>query len=392
VLAQQFSGAAAVRQPRHGSMVAMTQDVRLLVPRAQAEIAFSDPAALRRLDDPVAKDLSAVARVGECIFLACDEAAGLERVSRLPDGSFGAHRHIPLGPIFDLPEGPEAEMDIEGLAASGGYLWIVGSHAVKRRKADARDRHGAASLARLRGTTRAANRCFLGRLPTEEEAPGLVTPRPKVGERRAARLGMGGRRPGLLRWLAKDPHLAPFLDVPAKENGLDIEGLAVLGDRVWLGLRGPVLGGHAVVLELDLKQTKRGRLKPRRLTPDGQRYRKHLLDTAGLGVRDLRRDGEDLLLLVGPTMALEGTAHVLRWRGGVQDRAEGLVPADRLERVADLPYRRESDHPEGLDLWPDNGGGALLVVYDAPGPARLDRDQRRVRVDILRPAGESEMP
>ena len=31
-----------------------------------------------------------------------------------------------------------------------------------------------------------------------------------------------------------------------QENGLDIEGIAVEGDRVWLGLRGPVLGGHAV--------------------------------------------------------------------------------------------------------------------------------------------------
>ncbi|MGK7870543.1 DUF3616 domain-containing protein [Falsiroseomonas sp. E2-1-a20] len=159
-----------------------------------------------------------------------------------------------------------------------------------------------------------------------------------------------------------------FLKVPSKENGLDIEGIAVQGERVWLGLRGPVLVGYAVVLELMLKQPRSGRLKPRRIGPGGRRYRKHLLDTGGLGIRDLRRSGQDLVLLVGPTMALEGTAHVLKWLGGVQDEAEGMVPTSRLELVADLPYRRQSDHPEGLELWPGAGDGALLVVYDAPGP------------------------
>jgi hypothetical protein len=190
---------------------------------------------------------------------------------------------------------------------------------------------------------------------------------------------------GMARWLRKDQHLAPFLMVPAKENGLDIEGIAVRGERVWLGLRGPVLGGHAVVLELTLKEPKHGQLKPRQIAPGKRRYRKHLLDTGGLGIRDLRLDGDDLLLLVGPTMALEGTARVMRWRGAVADDGEGIVPTCCLELVADLPYSRDSDHPEGLELWPDGGSGALLVVYDAPGQRRLDASSRTVRADILRP-------
>ncbi len=238
---------------------------------------------------------------------------------------------------------------------------------------------------------REPNRFFLGRLPLEEEGvtattrTGVFTPRAEVGGRRAACLRIGGPGGGLARWLRKDPHLGSFLKVPAKENGLDIEGIAARGERVWLGLRGPVLDGHAVVLDLALKEPKRGRLKPQRIeAATGRRYRKHLLDTGGLGVRDLRLDGDDLLLLVGPTMALEGTAHVLRRRGAVLDEAEGLVPAGRLELVADLPYRREADHPEGLELWPDAGRGAFLVVYDAPGPGRLSKDKRAVRADVLR--------
>ena len=45
----------------------------------------------------------------------------------------------------------------------------------------------------------------------------------------------------LLEALAHDPHLAPFLSLPAKDNGFDLEGLAVLGKRVFLGLRGGCL-------------------------------------------------------------------------------------------------------------------------------------------------------
>jgi hypothetical protein len=39
----------------------------------------------------------------------------------------------------------------------------------------------------------------------------------------------------------------------------------VRGNRVWLGLRGPVLRGHAVVLDLELLPKARDRLKARRI-------------------------------------------------------------------------------------------------------------------------------
>jgi hypothetical protein len=349
----------------------------------EVTLAFADARLTRHLDDPVAKDLSAVARIGDTLFLACDEAAGLERLRRVSDERFGDHQHLLLGDFFTLPGGSEEEMDIEGLAVAEGYLWIVGSHALKRKKPDDDDARDGAALAQMAKVEREANRYFLGRLPLAEGGAGAFVPRASIGGRHAAALGAGRKDGGLTRWLRKDVHLAPFLKVPSKENGLDIEGIAVRGERVWLGLRGPVLRGHAVVLDLALKETGSDRLKPRRLET-GRRYRKHLLDTAGLGIRDLRLDGEDMLLLVGPTMALEGTALVLRWRGALHDTTEGLVPTDRLERVAELPYGRRTDHPEGLELWPEAGRGAFLVVYDAPGPRRISGDGREVRADILR--------
>ena len=218
---------------------------------------------------------------------------------------------------------------------------------------------------------REPNRHFLGRIPLVEEAPGLFMPSRSDGGRRAAWARFGKRNSALTRWLADDPHLGPFLTIPAKENGFDVEGLAVRGERIWLGLRGPVLRGHAVVLDLEITEKPPGRLKARRIEGE-RRYRKHLLDTRGLGIRDMRFDGDDLLLLVGPTMSLEGPAFVLRWRDAVHDDVSGVIDPARIDTVAELPYRLHADHPEGIDLWPEAGPGGLLVIYDAPAPERTD--------------------
>jgi hypothetical protein len=277
---------------------AIVSDISRAETIAQVPLTFSDWKPIRHLEDPLHKDLSAVTRIGDCLFLACDETASVERLRRLDDGSFGDHQHFVLDALVDLPAGAEGEMDIEGLCADGGFLWIVGSHSRKRSKPKRDENDHTEALRKMEEIEREPNRYFLGRVPLVEEAPGLFTPAPSEGERQAAWLRLGKRRSALERWLAADPHLGPFLSIPSKENGFDVEGLAVHGTRVWLGLRGPVLRGHAVVLDLELKQKAPDRLKAGRINGE-RRYRKHLLDTRGLGIRDMRFAGDDLLLLVG---------------------------------------------------------------------------------------------
>jgi hypothetical protein len=310
---------------------------------AQVSLTFSDWKPIRHIEDPLHKDLSAVTRIGDCLFLACDETASVERLRRLDDGSFGDHQHFPLDALVDLPAGADGEMDIEGLCADDGFLWIVGSHSRKRCKPKRDENDHSEALRKMEEIEREPNRYFLGRIPLVEEGPGLFTPARSDGERQAAWLKLGKKRSALERWLSEDPHLGPFLSVPSKENGFDVEGLAVRGNRIWLGLRGPVLRGHAVVLDLELEQRAPERLKGCRID-GGRRYRKHLLDTRGLGIRDMRFVGDDLLLLVGPTMSLEGPAFVLRWCEG-----------------------------------------AVLIIYDAPAPERTDPDTFTVRADVICP-------
>src|SRR3546814_19794885 len=103
-------------------------------------------------------------------------------------------------------------------------------------------------------------------------------------------------RTALHKALGRDPVLKPYMDVPCKENGFDVEGLAVAGSHVLLGLRGPVVGGRAVIVETRMKTAKSGVPKPDKLGA-GNLYRLHAVDLDGLGVRDLAIEGGRMLVL-----------------------------------------------------------------------------------------------
>ena len=324
-------------------------------------------------------NLSAVRSDGSVLWVAGDETATVERLVA-EDGGWGGQESFALAELVDLPGDADEEADVEGLARDGAYLWAVGSHSLKRKRL--KDKHdGAKALDRLATVEGQPNRQVLLRLPLEE-VDGLLRPVRETevdgAPQRAASYGSRGK--DLRDLLEDDEHLAPFLPIPGKDNGLDVEGIAVRGDRVLLGLRGPVLRGWAVVLELRpyVDEDEPDRLRLHELD-DGARYRKHVLDLAGLGVRDLCPDGDDLLVLAGPTMDLDGPVHVFRWHGAMSVDAPTVVRGDALTREVDLPYGEGCDHAEGIGLLDD---GRLLVVYDSPSADRLQ--DGAVLADVVR--------
>lgn len=314
-------------------------------------------------------NLSAVRVDGADVWVAGDETATVERLT-FRDDRYDDQRTFHLADFVDLPAGREDEADIEGLARADGWLWAVGSHSLKRRRVKAHHSPDRARR-RLADVVREENRYILLRLPLA----GAVPVR-EDGTRRAEILSGAGRN--LADLIAKDPHLGPFVSIPSKDNGLDIEGIAVVGTRLFVGLRGPVLRGWAVLLEIRPESDPRrpGRL---RLAPiDGRPYRTHFLDLGGLGVRDLCPYGDDLLILAGPTMSLDGPIRVLRWRP-----EDGPSVTHRVETVVDLPHGDRHDHAEGIAVVDD---GRLLVVYDNPAAARLT-PEGGVFADIVKITG-----
>ena len=357
-----------------------------LEPVGTCRLEFRHRDELAHVLDPVRRDLSAAASAGDDLFVAGDETATVERLTRDEDGNWRHHHNIAIGGFVDLPAGATEEMDIEGLAIDDGYLWIAGSHSLKRDKPEPSENTTADALDELTDIDRDPNRWFLGRLALRVDADGrhqvLACVDSSDGPKRPAALAMdddGGN--ALSRAAADDVHLAPFLTIPSKENGFDVEGLAVRGDQAYLGLRGPVLRGWAVVLEIRLKATKHDRLKLRKLS-EGHRIRKHFVALDGLGIRDLLLHGRDLLLLAGPTMDLDGPVRLYRWSLPLDGDGDTVSPRSAVQLVGELPHGRGYDHAEAICPVAGPDGDRLLVLYDSPAPERLV-DEHAITGDLF---------
>jgi Protein of unknown function (DUF3616) len=317
-----------------------------------------------------------------------EERVAISRLTLEAPGVYAGHRVFALDdyvPLIEKP-GEGTEADLEGLDCAAGYLWFTGSHSSKRPKP--KGKNPEKDLQRLAEVRIEPNRYLLGRIPLQDGVPvKSAPPGPgEAGNRTAARLADGKGGNALVEALLVDPHLGPFLrtvhaeggdtdellPLASKENGFDIEGLAVFEKRLFLGLRGPVLRGWAMLLEIEPEDQSKGLLGLAPVQAGGGRCRKHFLDLGGLGVRELGRDGDDLLILAGPTMALDGTIRLFRLRdaaglgeNSVTGRADG-----RLTFVFELPMVAGADYAEGFASirWRDQS--ALLFVYDAPAEAR----------------------
>ncbi|MBC5776007.1 DUF3616 domain-containing protein [Pontibacter sp. KCTC 32443] len=338
---------------------------------------FDPELSLNQEEKHVRDGLSTVLHTGDNLWLSCDERTTIERLTQQKDGSFGTHKSFCLSDYLQLPDSTDSEIDIEGMGMENNYLWLVGSHSLKRKK-PRKDDSVAKQMKRLAQVKSDQNRYLLARIPVIKdektsdytlckECPDPDNPKKAL---RAAQLKGGESSSDLLEALKKDDHIAPFLTIPGKDNGFDIEGLATSGNKLYLGLRGPVLRGWAIVLELELEEAEEGFLKLKQLTPE-RPYKKHFLHLKGKGIRELRILGNDMYILAGPTMDLDGVIAVYRWRNVLKQKGESMVHTADLERLCEVPHGHGAesgkDKAEGLAVYDERN---LMVVFDSPRDAR----------------------
>lgn len=344
-----------------------------------------DPALPQKELDKVRDNVSAIVLDGDRLWLGGDEGTSIHRMTRTPAGDFSDHITFELKDTLGLPGPAKEEIDIEGLDVDGGYLWLIGSHSAKRKKAE-KDKTADKNIERLAEVEAEGNRFTLARVPLDGEA------QPVAGHGRlsAARLRGDSRANLLTEALVKDPHVGRFVPrptendtvkgIPGKDNGFDVEGLAVTGNRIFLGLRGPVLRGWATVIELQVREAADGSLVLE--TPGASRepYLKHFLQLDGLGVRELTIDGEDLLVLAGPSMDLDGPVYVYRWKKALIAHADSLTWNSELKKVVTVPFGVTKDHAEGLTVM-SRSPLSVMVCYDSPAARRIK--QTGVKADVF---------
>jgi hypothetical protein len=117
-------------------------------------------AAVLKKDLAKARDnLSAVVLRDNHLWLGGDEGTSIDRMTRDASGNFGDHSRFELKDLLKLPASAKEEIDIEGLDVDGGYLWAIGSHSAKRKKAES-DKSPAEPFRATGCSSACADRCF----------------------------------------------------------------------------------------------------------------------------------------------------------------------------------------------------------------------------------------
>lgn len=301
-------------------------------PLAAEELAWPVEGKLFGPDNKRSRDVSGIACVEPAGFprrcLAIDDELQAAQFVTLEDGLLVAGALLPL--VGDRFQGEPLSLDGEAVAYADGYFYLLGSHGHPRdRDGDLDPEEDAAEIA-----ARIAASSLLLRVAAEGEDPAVdATDR-------------------LRTLLATDETLAPFLDRRLDDNGLSLEGIAIAGGRLHVGLRTPILAeGLAGILSADLDHFF-GDAPPAAsllLLPLGE----------GQGLRDLAAYGEGLLLLAGPAGEEDG-AYALHWWDGQQEQAPllGLLPPV-LDRH-DKPLKAEAVLPLAVE----GEGLVVLVLYD----------------------------
>jgi hypothetical protein len=179
------------------------------------------------------------------------------------------------------------ELDIEGVAYDRGFFYAIGSHGAPRKEDKEFD----------------PTRFLIFRFKVNEQTG---KPAFKFSEEFVDTEAIAKRN--TLREVIKNTkEIGPFAEKHLdEENGANIEGIAVKGERIFLGFRGPSVGGNAFILAVDTN----GVFGTGAMNPEV--YSLPLGDN--IGIRDLAPlKAAGMLVLSGPAVGKSGTYSVLHW-------------------------------------------------------------------------------
>lgn len=238
------------------------------------------------------------------------------------------------------------ECDLEGAARVGDRIYWIGSHGRNKDGKFRPNRH---------------------RFFATEVNPGPEGPRWRsVGTASSGLVGAMLADPGL----ASLPLAAASALPPDSKGGLSIEALAAGPDRsLWIGFRGPLSKGRAILVPLrNPDQVLDGRT-PRFGPPT-------LLDLGGRGLRDMAWTGSEWILVAGATGGDQKGTRIFRWSG-----------AGHLPGALDLPGLKNL-HVEAVAVPPGRPVRRLLLCTDdSHRDARGTPSFRSYWIDLPAPVG-----
>jgi hypothetical protein len=285
-------------------------------------------------------DISAVVAVGEFLVIASDERSSVQVLLEVERGkSYRAGVLVNLADeqIVDMAESDDVELDLEGLAVDQRTVYVIGSHSRKRSKVASKDeqRAYAKNRDRITKTHLEHARNWLFRMELDEQ--GGINPEAVT-------------RTSLRSTILLDPVLDRFWAIPGKENGVDIEGLAMRETTLFVGFRSPVLRSNWVpVLAIEYGESMQTQTR--------------FVNLDGLGVRGMETVEDGLLLLAGPAGDAGGEFRVYLWNG--EDMLPGTGgPAAELSCLAKIKSFKKGKPESIARIGTAEASWDVLIAFD----------------------------
>ena len=244
------------------------------------------------------RDISALGIVGDYLVIGSDET---DRCQVLKSAGRGyallADRDVVLA-----DDGKE--VDIEGIACEGRRVYVDRFPCLRSTKTCRKRNPTGRTGERIEQIRYYPSRDLLARFTLQENG-------------KASSL----EKTSLRSVIETNPILRPFARIPANENGVNIEGLAVKEGRLYVGFRGPILRGNYVpVLACDFDHVDSAKLL--------------WVNLDGLGIRDLAATKDGFLILAGPMGDGPGSFKVFSWNG--RDCLPGVERPDKAGEIKEL--------------------------------------------------------
>lgn len=291
------------------------------------------------IDGGKSENMSGIACTGTKFPRSClviDDNMQAAQFVTVKDGEIRAGE--PLRLIEDQFDGAPLELDGEGVTYADGSFYVIGSHGHPRDKKHHLD--PIADAEQIKAKIAASSQIVRIRLKSTAGEP--ITADDIKDIERSSRLR---------EFIAGDPSLQKFLDRRLENNGVTVEGAAVLGNKMFVGFRGPSLeNGRAPVLSVSLNS----------LFGTGPAESKlYLLPLGeGRGVRDLAPFDDGLLVLAGPT-GDEAGPYAVYWWSAANEKTHFL--ADITEET----HASKKEKPEAiLPLEQGSSGLRVLILSD----------------------------
>lgn len=293
--------------------LASLSQANVFIPSAQKQQAWSFSGSLNI--DPL--NISGLVVTRQFMALASDEG---HRIELFTPKQTAQHNWQTLATVSLSHK--DDELDIEALAWQAPYLYAIGSHGLKRKKLKA-DLSQKQNEKRLAKVVSEPARHQLFRIKLDD--------RLKVLETHSLSLDS---------ILQQEDILKPFNKLPSKENGIDIEALAIdKKGRLLVGFRGPVLRGNTLpVLRLKLNKREFSVKKHKLL---------YLHTDNGGGLRGMSETENGFLILSGPVGDQSMPYQVALWSG--ENALKGKdQPSGAVKTLCHLPA--SAGKPEGIQF------------------------------------------